>query len=203
MSEALGLLVIEPPWWIGSRNLTDSDKRLFGAVCSIKQHQPPLHNHARFFTPLPSPLLFSLLLHFSLHCCHGYTQPDLWWCRRTCQSSALRSPDAGCLRQWPLSHAPSFNLALIKSALPLCSSECLLLFCQQSLCLDNFLGLVFRERKKKEQKYSSQIQFPYPWRESSQSGIIWVEDGIKLSVKSLCREGCFSTWTNIVVDRIQ
>lgn len=33
--------MIEPPWWIGSRNLTDSDKRLFGVACSIKQHQPP------------------------------------------------------------------------------------------------------------------------------------------------------------------
>lgn len=54
----VGLLVIEAPWWIGSRNLTDSDKRLFGVACSIKQHQPPPPLPPSF-APLP-PSLFSL-----------------------------------------------------------------------------------------------------------------------------------------------
>lgn len=54
-SETGGLLVIEAPRWIGSRNLTDTDKRLFGVACSIKQHQPPPLPPS--FTPLPPSLL--------------------------------------------------------------------------------------------------------------------------------------------------
>lgn len=107
----MGLLVIEPPWWIGSRNLTDSDKRLFGVACSIKQHQR---------TPLPPSLSFPcplfILPSFGLLCCHGYAQPEPSRCG-TCQGAALRSPDAGRFRGG-LFHTPSSpNLAVIMSVL--------------------------------------------------------------------------------------
>lgn len=153
--------MIEPPWWIGSRNLTDSDKRLFGVACSIKQHPllpPPLQPHSLLLSStITSPLFISPS--FGLLCCHGYPQPTLLCGVRSCQGSALRSPDAGCLHQWPPSHATSFNLALIKSALPLCSRERLLSFCLQASRFSNLVRLVLREGKK-EQKYISQIQFP-------------------------------------------
>lgn len=98
-TEAVGLLLIEPPWWIGSRNLTDSDKRLFGVACSIKQHLSP--------TPLLLTIIspFFISPSFSLLCCHGYAQPEPSRRRGTCQGTALRSPDAGRLRRRPVSHA--------------------------------------------------------------------------------------------------
>lgn len=94
--------MIEPPWWIGSRNLTDSDKRLFGVACSIKQHHPP----PPLLPPLSSlPTSLFTSPSFGLLCCQGYTQLEPSRCRGACQGAALRSPDAGRLLWRPLSHA--------------------------------------------------------------------------------------------------
>lgn len=107
----------------------------------------PLHcSHTHFSVTITSPLFTSPF--FGLLCCHGYPQPALLCGVRSCHGSALRSPDAGCLHQWPLSHATSFNLPLIKSALPLCSRERLLSFCLHAPRFSNLLCLVFRVGKK-------------------------------------------------------
>lgn len=47
--------MIEPPWWIGCGNLTDSDKRLFGVACSIKQRQRPTTTNSPQTPQSPPP----------------------------------------------------------------------------------------------------------------------------------------------------
>lgn len=62
-------------------------------------------------SPLPLSLLpttpspFFISPSFGLLCCHGYAQPEPSCSGGTCQGAALRSPDAGHLHRWPVSHA--------------------------------------------------------------------------------------------------
>lgn len=100
----MGPLVIEPPWWIGCGNLTDSDKRLFGVACSIKQRQRPTTTNSPP-KPLPPPpdSSFRPLSAFGLLCCHGDAQPEpscVGW-RGARRGAALRSPDEGRQRGAP------------------------------------------------------------------------------------------------------
>lgn len=200
--------MIEPPWWIGSRNLTDSDKRLFGVACSIKQHQPPplLSPHLSFppSPPLSSflPLLvYSVAMATPSRSRHVVEKPV----RVPLSDHLIRVASTGGL----FHTASSFNLPLIKSAhrcAPRLRSA-VSPFRRQVLSLCNLSDLVFWRgplwTAEKKNINTSPVSNLHVCEESVVSSVIWVEDGTQLPVWShaegmgVC--GGFSTWMRVVV----
>lgn len=162
---------------------------------------------------LPPPLLptttspFFISPSFGLLCCHGYAQLEPSRSGGTCQGVALRSPDAGCLHRWPVSHAAIVQfwlwLSLCSVVRPLRSGVSLIHGRTSSLF--NYADLVFWTAVSEQQK---------PPHKSLPSSLHVCEETLVKAAWFECRvgwnyllrvmlRGWVCGWMEIVAGRIQ